>query len=309
MSKPSLNVSSFLVVLSLLWCGMGSRLNAFVQATENAELGTHGFAQSGDVRIHYVTKGEGPLVVMIHGFPDYWYTWRKQMPSIAEKFQVVAIDQRGYNKSDQPVGVENYSMDKLVGDVGNVIRHFNRDKAIIIGHDWGGMVAWQFAMNQPLMTERLIVLNLPHPNGLLRELANNPEQQKNSAYARFFQTPEAAKILTSESLAAWVKDPEARALYVQALGRSSMEGMLNFYKANYPREPYKQPDGTLPKVQCPVLLIHGLKDKALLSDALNGTWNWIEKDLTLVTIPGADHFVQQDASELVTRTIVNWLNR
>ena len=112
-------------------------------------LGTDGFAQSGDVRIHYVTKGEGPLVVMIHGFPDFWYTWRHQIPALSERFQVVAIDQRGYNHSDQPEGVENYTIDKLVVDVEAVIRHFHKDKAVVVGHDWGGMVAWSFAMDIP----------------------------------------------------------------------------------------------------------------------------------------------------------------
>ncbi len=277
--------------------------------TEEAELGTHGFAQSGDVRIHYVTKGEGPLVVMIHGFPDYWYTWRKQMPALAKNFQVVAIDQRGYNQSDQPTGVENYAMQKLVGDVENVIKHFNREQAIVIGHDWGGMVAWQFAMTHPKMTERLVILNLPHPNGLRRELANNPEQQKNSAYARFFQSSAAASMLKAETLVEWVKDPDARKKYVRAMQRSSMEGMLNYYKANYPREPYTIPEDIGPKVQCSVLMIHGLKDKALLAGALNDTWKWLEKDLTLVTVPESEHFVQQDASETVTRTIVSWLNQ
>ncbi len=293
-------------LIALTW----TNSSAIVAApTDESERGTHGYAQSGDVRIHYVTKGEGPLVVMIHGFPDYWYTWRKQMPALAEKFQVVAIDQRGYNLSDQPKGVENYTLDKLVGDVRNVIQHFKREQAIVIGHDWGGMVAWQFAMTHPQMTERLVILNLPHPNGLRRELANNPEQQKNSAYARFFQTPAAASLLKAETLVEWVKDPDARAKYVEAMQRSSMEGMLNYYKANYPREPYTIPEDVGPKVQCSVLMIHGLKDKALLPGALNDTWKWLEKDLTLVTVPESEHFVQQDASETVTRTIVNWLNR
>jgi len=278
-------------------------------ATEESRLGTDGFAQSGDVKIHYVTRGAGPLVVMIHGFPDYWFTWRKQMPALAESFQVVAIDQRGYNKSDQPVGVENYTMEKLVGDVAAVIRHFGREKAVIVGHDWGGMVAWSFAMAHPGMTERLVILNLPHPNGLQRELATNPEQQKNSAYARHFQKPEAAAQLTAEGLAAWVRDPEARRFYVEAFRRSSFEGMLNYYKANYPAEPYAAPTTDRPLIKCPVLMFHGLKDKALLPDALNGTWKWVEKDLTLVTVPEADHFVQQDAPELVTRTMVDWLKR
>ena len=271
-------------------------------------LGTHGFAQSGDVRIHYVTKGEGPLVIMIHGFPDYWYTWRKQMPALAEKFKVVAIDQRGYNESGQPEGVPNYAMEKLVGDVRAVVQHFKQDKAVIVGHDWGGMVAWSFAMAHPEMTEKLIILNLPHPNGLLRELAHNPEQQNNSAYARYFQTPEAASQLTAEGLSKWVRDEQARSKYVQALQRSSFEGMLNYYKANYPREPYTAPADVGPKIQCSVLMFHGLKDKALLPGALNDTWQWIDKDLTLVTVPEADHFIQQDAADLVTRTMVNWLN-
>jgi pimeloyl-ACP methyl ester carboxylesterase len=272
-------------------------------------LGTDGFAQSGDVRIHYVTKGEGPLVVMIHGFPDFWYTWRHQIPALSDRFQVVAIDQRGYNESDRPEGVENYTVDKLVGDVVAVIRHFHQDKAVVVGHDWGGMVAWSFAMAHPDMTERLVILNLPHPKGLMRELASNPEQQKNSAYARLFQEADAASKLTAEGLAAWVKDPAAKAKYVEAFRRSSFDGMLNYYKANYPRPPYTAPEREMPKVKCPVLMFHGLTDRALLPPALNGTWDFVENELTLVTIPTAGHFVQHDASGLVTRTMVDWLRR
>jgi pimeloyl-ACP methyl ester carboxylesterase len=271
------------------------------------DLGVHGYAESGDVKIHFVTRGEGPLVVMIHGFPDYWYTWRRQIPELSKTMRVVAIDQRGYNWSDQPKGVENYAMPKLVDDVRAVIAHFQADKAIVVGHDWGGMVAWNFAMKYPELTERLIVLNLPHPAGLRRELASNPEQQKNSAYARFFQREDAALLVKPDALVDWVKDPEAKTRYREALTRSSMEGMLNYYKANYPREPYEKGADTFPNITCPVLLIHGLKDKALLPGALNDTWKWIDKDLTLVTIPNADHFVQQDASETVTRTMVRWL--
>ena len=272
-------------------------------------LGSDGIAMSGEIKIHFVTKGEGPLMVMIHGFPDYWYTWRKQIPELSQRFKVVAIDQRGFNESDQPAGVENYSLDKLVGDVRAVIEHFKQSKAIIVGHDWGGMVAWSFAMTYPEMTERLIILNLPHPNGFRRELANNPEQQKNSAYARFFQSPIAASTLSAEGLAKWVTDDDARPKYVEALRRSSVEGMLNYYKANYPKEPYVAPNTDGPRVKCSVLMIHGLKDKALLAEGLNDTWKWIDGDLTLVTIPNADHFVQQDASDLVTRSMVSWLSR
>jgi pimeloyl-ACP methyl ester carboxylesterase len=141
----------------------------------------------------------------------------------------------------------------------------------------------------------------------LRELANNPQQQKNSQYARNFQKKDAASKLKPELLSLWVRDPKARKKYLEAFRRSSIEAMLNYYKANYPREPYADGKREFPKVQCPVLMFHGLKDKALLPGALNGTWDWVEQDLTLITIPSAGHFVQQDAAELVTKKMVKWL--
>jgi epoxide hydrolase 4 len=268
----------------------------------------HGHAENNGVRIHYASIGSGPLIVMIHGFPDYWYTWRDQMEGLADRYQVVAIDQRGYNLSDKPEGVENYDMRMLIGDVVAVIKSLGQEKAIIVGHDWGGAVAWQFAMNLPQMTDKLIILNLPHPRGLARELAKPDSQQaKNSAYARAFQQEGADKSLTAEGLAAWVTDPIAKPKYIEAFRRSSFTAMLNYYKANYPREPFREDTSPVIKVQAPVLEIHGLKDTYLLAGALDGTWNWVERDFTLVAIPNAGHFVQQDASAQVTSTIRSWL--
>jgi pimeloyl-ACP methyl ester carboxylesterase len=277
----------------------------------------HGYAESeGGVKIHYATLGEGPLVVMIHGFPDFWYSWRVQMAALADRYQVVAIDQRGYNLSDKPKGVENYDMRLLVADVAAVIRHLGRDKATIVGHDWGGIVAWTFAMTQPQLTENLVILNLPHPNGLTRELRTNKDQIANSEYARNFQTKSPSdptvffgRPMTPETLSGWVSDPAARKRYVEAFQRSDFEGMLNYYKRNYPRAagadaPAPPP---LPKVKMPVLMFHGLNDTALNAAGLSGTWDWLEKDLTLVTVPGAGHFVQQDAADLVTSTMKWWL--
>jgi pimeloyl-ACP methyl ester carboxylesterase len=271
----------------------------------------HGYADSNGVKIHYAALGDkkNPLVVMIHGFPDYWYSWRDQMAALSSDYYCVAIDQRGYNLSDKPKGVENYDMRLLVGDVAAVVKHLGREKAIIVGHDWGGIVSWTTAMFMPQMVEKLIILNLPHPRGLNRELANNPEQQKNSQYARNFQKEGAEKALTAEGLTFWVKDPEAKKKYIEAFKRSDFEAMLNYYKRNYPREPYVEDKSPVVKVKMPVLMIHGLDDTALLAGALNNTWEWLEQDLTLVTIPKAGHFVQQDASELVTRSMKMWLKR
>jgi pimeloyl-ACP methyl ester carboxylesterase len=269
----------------------------------------HGYADSNGVKIHYASLGTGPLIVMIHGFPDYWYTWRDQMEALSDQFQCVAIDQRGYNLSDKPKGVENYDMRLLVGDVAAVIKSLGKDKAIIVGHDWGGFVAWQFAMSLPQMTDKLIILNLPHPRGLVHELATNPQQRANSAYARNFQQADAASKLNLEGLARWVKDPAARAKYVEAFKRSDPEAMLNYYKRNYPKEPYAEDTSPVVKLKMSVLEFHGLNDSALLPGMLNNTWDYMEKDFTLVTIPGASHFVQQDASDLVSRSIKMWLNR
>jgi pimeloyl-ACP methyl ester carboxylesterase len=270
-----------------------------------------GYADSGGVKIHYAALGDkkNPLIVMIHGFPDFWYTWRDQMAALSSDYYVVAIDQRGYNLSDKPKGVENYDVRLLAGDVIAVIKHLGREKAIIVGHDWGGVVSWTLAMYQPQFVEKLIILNLPHPRGLTRELANNPQQQKNSQYARDFQQPDAHTKVTAEQLAFWVKDPEAKKKYVEAFKRSDFEAMLNYYKRNYPREPYKEDTSPVVKVKMPVLMIHGLDDWALLPGALNNTWEWLESDLTLVTIPKSGHFVQQDASDMVTRSIKMWLKR
>jgi len=155
--------------------------------------------------------------------------------------------------------------------------------AIIIGHDWGGAIAWIFAIGLPALTERLIILNCPHPTGITRELAHNPQQQEQSAYARDFQKEGAHKRLTPESLSAWVKDSAAREHYLEAFPRSDFEAMLHYYKQNYPRPPYQEV--YLPaKVQAPVLQIHWMQDAFLVPGGLNNTWEWIENNWTLLTI-------------------------
>lgn len=274
----------------------------------------HGYVDNAGVKIHYVTLGQGPLIVMLHGYPDFWYTWRHQMEALSDKYQVVAIDLRGYNKSDKPKGVENYTMRLLIGDVAAVIQHFPQEKAIVVGHDWGGAIAWQTANWRPSLVEKLIVLSTPHSNGLRRELANNKEQEEYVQYVRDSQAEDAHLKLTAEDLASWVRDEDARKVYLEAFQRSDFEAMLNYYKASFPNPASSSAQTSKPsaqprRVQCSTLGIFGLQDKALLPAGWNGTWDWVDKDLTLVSLPTAGHFVQQDAPEMVTRTIKIWLNR
>ena len=307
----------FLLILMALLFTSGPIIS---QASHHEDLSqevSHHYAHNKDVKIHYVKAGSGPLVVMVHGFPDYWYSWRHQMNGLKKDFTVVAMDQRGYNRSDQPGGVESYAMHNLVSDVIAVIRDTGATQATVVGHDWGGAVAWQVAFNAPEVVQNLVILNLPHPNGMARELANNPEQQRNSAYARRFIEGSAEDPyimfggpMNPQTLASWVQDPAAKVLYEAAFARSSFNGMLNFYKANYPRAGQPSPVATsepLPKLAMPVLIFHGLQDTALHSDGLNNTWDWVDNNVTLVTTPKANHFVQQDAADLVTRTMRWWL--
>ncbi len=283
------------------------------------DTATHGYADNDGVRIHYATVGEGPLVVMIHGFPDFWYSWRHQMQGLQDDYQVVAIDQRGYNLSDSPDGDENYDMTLLTSDVAAVIRSFGEDSAVIVGHDWGGMVAWNFAFAYPEMVDRLVVMNLPHPNGMQRELTINEEQRANSGYAQRFQagSPSDPDIffgmpMMPQTLAGWVQDPTARERYIEAFALSDFDAMLAYYKRNYPPLPplsdtAPPPSPEVPQLNVPLLVLHGLDDTALHSDGLNNTWDWNDADTTIVAVPGAGHFVQQDAAEMVTETLRWWL--
>ena len=154
-------IATGVLTLSLVLLAQAGPLQA--QLWDEVE---RGYAQNGDVQIHYAAVGEGPLVVMIHGFPDFWYSWRHQMEGLKDDFRVVAIDQRGYNRSGQPEGIESYDMSLLVEDVAAVVQHLGYDQATIVGHDWGGVVAWNVAFRRPEIVHNLVVMDLPHPTSM-----------------------------------------------------------------------------------------------------------------------------------------------
>ncbi len=270
------------------------------------------FADDNGVKIHYVVEGKGPLVVMIHGFPDYSETWAPLMATLSvDHYRTVALDLRGYNLSDKPQGVAAYAMPLLINDIAAVIKAEGKTSAIVIGHDWGAAIAWQVAINRPDLVDKLVIMSVPHPTTFAHEMATDPEQQKNSQYARNFQKEGAEKMLTAEGLARWVQDPAEKPKYVEAFKRSDFAAMLNYYKANYPKSagadaPAPPP---IPPIKGPVLVIHGMKDTALMAGGHSGTWDHVTGDTTILMIPGAGHFVQHDAEALVNRTIKDWLDQ
>ena len=269
----------------------------------------HKFTDSNGVKIHYAAAGKGSLMVFIHGFPDYWYSWHRQMAVLQDNYRVAALDTRGYNKSGQPEQQSDYDMTLLTADVAAVIKAEQRDKAIIVGHDWGGVIAWNFVAAYPDLAEKLVIVNLPHPKNMARELSNNEEQRKNAQYARNFQHPESHTRITAAGLArAHGHTPELHAKYLKAFENSSFSGMMNYYRQNYPKPPYdKSASAEFPRIAIPVLQFHGLNDTALHHAGLNGTWEHLDKDYTLVTIPGVGHWAHHEASDLVTETISWWL--
>jgi len=269
------------------------------------------YAENGGVKIHYVVEGKGPLVVMIHGFPDYWATWKPLMATLsAAGYRTAALDNRGYNLSDKPKGEAAYAMPKLVGDVAAVIAAEGQKDAIVVGHDWGAAIAWNTAMSRPDLVNKLVIMAVPHPAGMARELATNKAQQEGSNYARNFQKEGSEKALTAEGLAGWVKDPKEKPGYVEAFKRSDFAAMMNYYRANYPKGVGETvgPPPTYPPIKVPVLVIHGMKDTALNAAGHNGTWDHVAADTTILMIPSAGHFVQHDAETLVDRTVKDWLN-
>lgn len=267
----------------------------------------HHYASNKGVRIHYAATGAGPLLVFLHGFPDHWLGWWPLMADLQRDYRVVAIDLRGYNLSDRPVNPQAYEVSHLVGDVRAVVEQEGKTSAIVVGHDWGGFVAWHAAMDAPGLVERLVVLNMPHPWAIARELANNPSQRKASEYVRLFRQPGSHTQFPATRLSEWVKDPAYKTRHDRAMAASSLDAMFNYYRLNWPAEPYQERSDPPPQIKVPTLLLHGLDDPYALPAGLNGVWQWIDNEVTIVTLPGAGHFIQHDRAPQIARTLRDWL--
>ena len=173
--------------------GSGSDASGSAEQQTSALLGgdvREGYADVGDTRLHYVEAGEGPLVVLLHGFPEFWYGWRLQIKPLADAgFRVVAPDMRGYNLSSRPKGVKAYDIEHLSADIRGFIHERGAESALLVGHDWGGSVAWATAMAYPEVVDRLAILNAAHPRKLSEGL-HHPGQLRKSWYFFFFSLPE-----------------------------------------------------------------------------------------------------------------------
>lgn len=279
------------------------------QLTDFESSVEHHYAQNEGVRIHYAATGAGPLVVFLHGFPDHWLGWWQVMRGLRDRYRVAAMDLRGYNLSDQPSDTSAYAIQTLVADVRAVIESEGHASAVVVGHDWGGFIAWHVAMDAPEWVDGLAVLNVPHPWAIARELAHNPGQVKASEYMPFFKRPDAHKQFPLERLSVWVADPDYRKRHDKAMAASSVEGMFNYYRVNWPSQPYTSRSDSPPKVKAPILLLHGLQDPYALPAGLNDVWQWTDSEIEILTLPDAGHFIQHEQAARVGAQLGQWLIR
>ena len=278
----------------------------------------HDYAEVNGVKLHYVAAGEGPLVLFLHGFPEFWYGWKEQLLEFGKDHLAVAPDMRGYNLSSKPEAVEQYRMKDLVEDVRALAEHLGHQKFVLAGHDWGGVVAWAFALAHPACLEKLVIVNAPHPAVFLRELRDNPAQQQASQYMLLFRTPQAEPILSANGYAALVNvvlgeglksgafTEEDKQAYLSAWSQpGALTGGLNYYRASGIGPPAPGPALVETKeealahfgvesfrmaVQVPTLVIWGEKDTALLPGNLEGMETFVP-NLTLRRIPEGTHWV------------------
>lgn len=267
----------------------------------------HHYASNEGVRIHYAAAGAGPLLVFLHGFPDHWLGWWPLMAEFRRDHRVIAVDMRGYNLSDKPDDPHAYAVRHLVADVRAVIAHAGGASATVVGHDWGGFVAWHAAMDAADVVDRLVVLNMPHPWAIAREVATNPLQRKASEYIRLFRQPLAHTQIPLTRLSAWVEESPYKSRHDAAMAASSIGGMLNYYRINWPEEPYQERLDAPPRIKAPTLLLHGLEDPYALPVGLNDVWQWVDNQVTIQTFPGEGHFLQHDCPERVAKAMRKWL--
>lgn len=282
----------------------------------------HKYADNAGTKIHYVTKGsdKNPLMVFVHGFPDFWYSWRNQIKVFSENYQVVALDLRGYNLSDRPEGVDKYKIPVLLDDIRAVIdAERNGRKVVLVGHDWGAALSWLFAGQNPDLVEKLIVLSVPHPGAIRKEFLpwNHPiAQSAASAYATRFFAQGKGDNLTPQELAYWILDPQVKSRYIKAFEKSSIPSITNYYKANYKFTQIVLSlfDPTMKKlngaaIKCPVLHVQGMDETHALLSTIELEKSWMEnpKNLTVKIVPGVGHFIAHEVPDYLNNTIASWI--
>jgi pimeloyl-ACP methyl ester carboxylesterase len=280
---------------------------------------THGEARVGaGIRLHYTEAGEGPLVVLLHGFPEFWYGWRHQIPALAQAgLRVVAPDMRGYNLSDKPAGWRAYNIELLVGDIADLIRDLGEERAYVVGHDWGAAVAYATTMRHQELVRRLAILNAPHPTRML-EGFRTLRQLRKSWYMFFFQLPVlperalardgfslAKRSLRAGSAPGSFSDEDLERYVAAPSQPGALTGMINYYRAVFRQSPRAYATRMRP-IEAPTLVIWGERDRALGAQLAEPSRSLVP-NIRMEWLPEAGHFVQHDAPQRVNELLAGFL--
>lgn len=280
----------------------------------------HGEASVNGVTLHWAEQGEGPVVVLLHGFPEFWYSWHHQLPALAAAgFRAVAPDLRGYGLSGKPRGIRAYRIETLVADVAELVRGLGAGRAHVVGHDWGGVLAWYLPLFHPEVCASVTVLNAPHPVAFRRALKTSPDQRRRSRYVFFFQLPflpERAmrkgnfavleKMLRRDPVRPGTFTDEDIRLYKEALARpGALTSAINYYRAAL-RHPPRTRGRRWPE-SLPALLVWGARDRYLGPALAEGLEEWVP-GIRVTRLPEASHWVQNDAPDEVNRLLVGFLS-
>jgi epoxide hydrolase 4 len=278
----------------------------------------HGHVEANGIRFHYVEAGEGPLLLLLHGFPEFWYSWRHQIGPLAERFRVVAPDLRGYNETDKPrLG---YDVGTLVADTVALGAAFGEGSFRLAGHDWGGAIAWATAARRPDVVERLVILNAPHPTAMARALRTNRAQLRRSWYMFFFQLPFVPEwFLARKNYAAVARSLLGNFVHHDRLTSEDVErfkramaapgtatAAINYYRAAFRDALANGRRVREVRVEVPTLVIWGERDAFLGRELTVGLERWVP-DLRVEYLPDSGHWVQQDEPEIVTRLMLDFL--
>jgi epoxide hydrolase 4 len=295
--------------------GAGGMAVQQVPGLSGGEL-REGYAEVGDVKLHYVEAGEGPLVVLLHGFPEFWYGWRLQIaPLAAAGFRVVAPDLRGYNLSSRPGEVKAYDGDQLTADIRGLIQERGAESASLVGHDWGGTVAWDMAMAYPEMVDRLAILNAAHPRKLSQGL-HHPGQLRRSWYFFFFDLPDLPESVVHANrwhfFRHFLRDAhpayttEEMDRYIEAWSQpGAATGMINYYRFSV-RESPKKAEAALRPIAAPTLVIWGEADRYLNPDLAEPEHDDVPHLEGVERLPGASHWVHHDEAERVNHLLTDF---
>ncbi|MBI3697949.1 MAG: alpha/beta hydrolase [Acidobacteria bacterium] len=289
-----------------------------------APMVKHEYAEVNGVRLHYASAGKGKLILFLHGFPEFWYEWKNQLAEFGRHHRAVAPDMRGYNLSSRPAEIDAYRMRNLVEDVHALAVKFGHKKFILVGHDWGGAVAWAYALAHPETLEKLVIINAPHPGIFQRELRENAAQQKASQYMLMFRGEKAEETLSANNysllvnivLGAGLKEgrftEQDRKAYIDAWSQpGALTGGLNYYRAARVGPPTGDGgaasgnfavDPAALTVKVRTLVIWGEKDTALLTGNLDGLEKFVP-EMTVKRIPDGSHWVIHEKPELINRYI------